>query len=340
MKFSITTIMAALAIGAIAVPMPTSSNPLSGLNLAGLTNVVTELTQIQGVEGIAKDLKLGNIVDELSLNKLPVVSNLGDLANVFNLDSSDMDTSAPAVQNGHIVQNLGPQVNNVLTIVGSDLTPLLLELSPEVTSLVSSLGLPALGVPLGSVVASASSLGGLVTGLGPHVDGLVTVVGADVGALLVSLSPEVAGLVSGLGLPTVGVPVGSVLATAGTSLKKRGQVVGDLAPEVKEILTVTGPNAKQLLIKLSPEVASLVSGLGLPSVGTPVGEIVKTASSVGDILVDIAAPLERLLTVVNDDGSALVIKLSPEVASLVAGLGLTGTGASVGSILATVGKNL
>ena len=122
--------------------------------------------------------------------------------------------------------------------------------------------------------------------------------------------------------------------------KKRNQIVGDLAPEVKEILTVTGPNAKQLLIKLSPEVASLVSGLGLPSVGTPVGEIVKTASSVGDILVDIAAPLERLLTVVNDDGSALVIKLSPEVASLVAGLGLTGTGASVGSILATVGKNL
>ncbi|KAJ5949497.1 hypothetical protein N7454_001081 [Penicillium verhagenii] len=313
MKTTFATILATLAASSLAAPTPST-----GLgSLAGLTDIVGDLTKIQGLDGIADVLKLGDVTKELDLENLPVVSS-----------------------DGHLVQNLGPQLDNVLTITGTDLKPLLIELSPEVTTLVSSLGLGALGVPLGSIVASASELGDLVTGLGPYVDGLVTVVGADVGALLVSLSPEVAALVSGLGLPTVGVPVGEVLATVGTSLKKRNQIVGDLAPEVKEILTVTGPNAKQLLIKLSPEVASLVSGLGLPSVGVPAGKVVKTAANVGDLLVDISTPVENLLKVVNKDGSALLIQLSPEVASLVAGLGLTATGASIGSVVATVGQNL
>ncbi|KAJ5637963.1 hypothetical protein N7490_007842 [Penicillium lividum] len=336
MKTSFVTILAALAASALAVPTPNT-----GLgSLAGLTSLTGDLTKLQGLDGLADVLKLGNVAKELNLKDLPVVTSLGDLTKLLNLPSSSSASSTPAIQDGHLVQDLGPQLNNVLTITGTDLKPLLIELSPEVTALVSSLGLGALGVPLGAVVASASSLGDLVTGLGPHVDGLVTVVGADVGALLISLSPEVAALVSGLGLPTVGVPVGSVVATVGSSLKKRTQIVGDLAPEVKEILTVTGPNAKQLLIKLSPEVASLVSGLGLPSVGVPVGKVVKTAANVGDLLVDISTPLEDLLKVVNKDGSALLIQLSPEVASLVAGLGLSATGASIGSVIATVGANL
>ncbi|KAJ6021224.1 hypothetical protein N7540_006728 [Penicillium herquei] len=345
MKASFGTIMATLAASAIAAPLP-GSGALSGLttltslgSLAGLTSLVGDLTQLEGLDGIADVLELGDVTKELDLDNLPVVSSIGDLSSLLGVASSS-DSTAPAVQDGHIVQNLGPQLQNVLTVVGTDLQPLLLELSPEVAALVSSLGLPALGVPLGSIVASASSLGEIVTGLGPQVNGLVTVVGADVGALLVSLSPEVAALVSGLGLPTVGVPVGTIVATVGTSLKKRGELVNDLAPEVKEILTVTGPNAKQLLVKLSPEVATLVTGLGLPGVGVPVGQVIKTAGSVGDLLVDVSEPLDELLTVVGTDGKALLIQLSPEVALLVAGLGLTGTGVSVGSIIATVGSNL
>ncbi|KAJ6017440.1 hypothetical protein N7451_000819 [Penicillium sp. IBT 35674x] len=322
MKTSFITILATLAASALAAPTPAAS-------LAGLTSLVGDLTKLQGLDGLADVLKVGDVTKQLNLDNLPVVSSLGDLTKLLNLPSTSSASSTPAIQDGHIVQNLGPQLNNVLTITGTDLQPLLIELSPEVTALVSSLGLGALGVPLGSIVASASSLGDLVTGLGPHVDGLVTVVGADV-----------AGLVSGLGLPTVGVPVGSVVATVGSSLKKRNQIVGDLAPEVKEILTVTGPNAKQLLIKLSPEVAALVSGLGLPSVGVPAGQVVKTAANVGDLLVDISTPVENLLKVVNKDGSALLIELSPEVASLVAGLGLSATGAAIGSVIATVGANL
>ncbi|KAL4966873.1 uncharacterized protein BDV14DRAFT_170825 [Aspergillus stella-maris] len=117
-------------------------------------------------------------------------------------------------------------------------------------------------------------------------------------------------------------------------------ILGDLVPQVRDILEVTGDNSERLLIQLSPEVASAVSGLGLPQVGEPVGEIVDEASSVGELVNKTGAPTDQLLTVVGNGGKALLIKLSPSVAKLVANLGLTGVGASVGSIVATLGNNL
>jgi hypothetical protein len=336
MKASFVTLLA-MASAAIAAPTPAGLSDLTS-GLSGLT----DLTKLAGLDGITKDLKLGDITKELSLDNLPVVSKLGDLTKVLNLPTpSNADQSVG--QSGHLVQDLGPELNNVLTVAGPNLQTLLIQLSPEVTALVSGLGLPGLGVPLGGVVASASGLGDLVTGLGPHVDGLVTVLGADVGALLIGLSPEVAGLVSGLGLPTVGVPVGTVVAVLGKNVKRdlpTGNIVGDLAPQVKSILTVTGGNAKQLLVELSAPVTALLTGLGLPSVGVPAGKIVNTASSVGDLVKDISGPTEDLLTVTQKDGSALLIKLSPEVAALVTGLGLPSVGTPVGSIVSTVGSNL
>ncbi|KAJ5168217.1 uncharacterized protein N7482_003811 [Penicillium canariense] len=322
MKVSIATL---LTLAAAAAAAPTSSS------FAGLSGVTSALTN---VEGLASNLGLGDITKQLDLSNLPVVSKLGDLTSLLNLGSSSTGKAGtlPIAQNGHLVQDLGPELNNVLTITGPNVQTLLIELSPEVTALVSGLGLPALGVPLGSIVASASSLGDLVTGLGPHVDGLVTVVGADV-----------AGLVSGLGLPTVGIPVGTVVATLGTSLKRNaapGEIVQDLAPTVKSILTVTGPNAKQLLIKLSPSVAALVDGLGLTSIGGSVGSVIKTAGNIGDLLTDISAPVEQLLTVTGNDGQKLLIQLSPEAAALVVGLGLPSVGVPVGAVVATLGKNL
>ncbi|GLI75245.1 hypothetical protein PoHVEF18_003498 [Penicillium ochrochloron] len=336
MKVSFATLLT-LAAAAAAAPAGTSS-------LAGLTGLTSSITNLAGLEGITKDLSLGDITKQLSLNNLPVVSKLGDLTSLLHLGSvAPSNGNAPIAQNGHILQDLAPELNNVLTITGPNVQTLLIELSPEVTALVSGLGLPGLGVPLGSIVASASSLGELVTGLGPTVDGLVTVVGADVGALLISLSPEVAGLVSGLGLPTVGIPVGTVVATLGTSLKRDaapGEIVQDLVPTVGQILTVTGPNAKQLLIKLSPEVAALVDGLGLTSIGGSVGSVVKTAGNIGDLLSDLSGPVKGLLTVTGNDGQKLLIQLSPEVAALVSGLGLPTVGIPVGTVVATLGKNL
>jgi hypothetical protein len=340
MKASFVALIAA-ATAAIAAPTPAPA-PAGLSDLTGLTDL-TDLSQLSSIEGLVNDLKLGDVTKELNLESLPQVSSLGDLTKVLNLPESALQgkgSQTPIIQNGHILQNLGPELQNILVITGPNVGSLLIQLSPEVASLVSGLGLPGLGVPLGGIVASASGLGGLVTGLGPYVNGLVTVLGADVGALLVGLSPEVAGLVSGLGLPTVGVPVGTVIATVGTSLK-RGEILQDITPEIGSTLRVTGANGEELLVKLSPSVAALVSGLGLPTVGVPLGAVVATAGhGVGKLLNDVSAPVEQLLTVTGDDGQDLLIKLSPEVFSLVAGLGLPSVGTPVGAVVATIGKNL
>lgn len=339
MKASFISLLA-MATAAIAAPTPAGIPGLSDLaNLAKLG----DLSKIAGLGGITKDLKLGDITKELSLEKLPVVSTIGDLTKTLNLPQPSNAAEKLTGSSGHVVQDLGPEVNNILAVTGPNLQTLLIQLSPEVTALVSGLGLPALGAPLGGIVASASGLGDLVTGLGPALDGLVTVVGADVGALLIGLSPEVAGLVSGLGLPTVGVPVGTVVAVLGKNLKRdlpTGNIVGDLANPVKSTLTVTGENAEKLLVELSAPVTALLSGLGLPAAGVPAGQIVKTASSVGELVKHISGPTKDLLTITHNDGSALLIKLSPEVAALVAGLGLPSVGTPVGAVVKTLGDNL
>lgn len=240
---------------------------------------------------------------------------------------------------GHIIQDAGHELDGILTITGPNAQKLLIKLAPEVAGLLSSLGLPPLGTAVGSIVASASSVGELVTGLGPKVDGLLTVVGEGGDYLLIQLSPVVAGLLSGLGLPGVGVPVGTVLVTAGNNLK-RDKVLGDIIPKVRDVIEVEGNNAERLLVQLSPSVAALVSGLNLPGVGVPLGKVVDDASEAGKLVNHIGAPVEELLTVVRADGKALLIHLSPDVAATVSGLGLTGVGASVGSVVATLGNEL
>lgn len=239
---------------------------------------------------------------------------------------------------GHIVQDAGHELDGILTITGPNAQKLLIKLAPEVAGLLSSLGLPPLGTAVGSVVASASSIGELVTGLGPNVDGLLTAVGAGGDYLLIQLSPVVAGLLSGLGLPGVGVPVGTALVTVGNNLKR--DVLGDIIPNIRNLVEVEGDNAERLLIQLSPSVTALVTGLGLPSVGAPLGKVIDDAADVGKLVNHVGAPVEELLTVVRKDGKALLIRLSPDVAATVAGLGLTGVGASVGSVVATLGNEL
>ncbi|KAL5343011.1 hypothetical protein BJX70DRAFT_244016 [Aspergillus crustosus] len=259
---------------------------------------------------------------------------------VTNALGGAVPTTSAAATGNQVVQDLGPEVHDILAVTGPNAQRLLIQLSPEVAGLLATLQLPALGTAVGSIVASASSVGELLEGLGPHTENLLTVVGTDGGLLLIELAPGLASLLSGLGLPSVGTPVGEVVATVGSNLKRDGMVVGDLIPQVRDVLEVTGPNAERLLIQLSPEAAALVSGLGLPNIGTPVGEIVADASSVGQTVHDLGVPAEQLLNVVGADGRSLVIRLAPDVASLLSGLGLAGVGASVGSIVATLGANL
>jgi hypothetical protein len=253
---------------------------------------------------------------------------------------SSVASKATTGASGKLLHDVGSQVKDVLEVTGPNAKRLLIQLSPEVADLLSKLGLPAVGTSVGTIVASASSVGDLVKNLGRPVEGLLTVVGEGGEYLLIQLAPGLAGLLSGLGLPGVGVPVGSVVATVGQNLKRDGMVLGDNVPKVQDILEVTGTDAQRLLIQLSPEVASLVSGLGLPTVGEPIGEVVEEASSVGELVNHTGAPANELLTVVGTDGKALLIKLAPSVAGLLGGLGLPGVGSSVGSIIATLSNNL
>lgn len=253
---------------------------------------------------------------------------------------SSVASKATTGASGQLLHDVGSQVKDVLEVTGPNAKRLLIQLSPEVAGLLAQLGLPAVGTPVGTIVASASSVGDLVKNLGRPVENLLTVVGEGGEYLLIQLAPSLTGLLSGLGLPGVGVPVGSVVATVGQNLKRDGMVVGDNLPKVQDILEVTGTDSQRLLIQLSPEAASLVSGLNLPTVGEPIGEVVEEASSVGELVNHTGAPTDELLTVVGSDGKALLIKLAPSVAHLLGGLGLSSVGSSVGSIIATLGNNL
>ncbi|KAE8154495.1 hypothetical protein BDV25DRAFT_135929 [Aspergillus avenaceus] len=251
-------------------------------------------------------------------------------------------TSSASDSNGHILPDVGHGANQVLTVTGQDAKKLLIELSPEVAGLLSGLGLPAIGEPVGEVIKTAASVGDLLSDVGDVTEGLLTVVSKDGDALLIKLSSDVTGLLSGLGLPALGVPIGSIVSTLGENLKRTadGKIVEDVAPKAKDVLEVTGADSKRLLVQLSPSVASLIGSLGLPGVGTSVGQIVKSAGSVGDLLKDLGEPVQNLLTVVGQDGSFLLIKLSSDVAGLLTGLGLPALGTSVGNVVATLGSSL
>ncbi|KAE8314371.1 hypothetical protein BDV41DRAFT_575929 [Aspergillus transmontanensis] len=231
MKFAY--ILSALASTAVGAPL------LEGLlgNVLGKVPVISNLGQLNTV--------LDGLLGSLGGNGgVPVVAILGGLGKLPTgttgaipsglpsglpsaIPSPVATPSTPAIAsgvpsaggaNGKLLQDLAPQLNNILVVTGPNAKIFLIKLSPEVTKLVSGLGLASLGVPLGGVVASAASVGDLLADLGKPVENVVTVVGADGGALLISLSPEVAALVSNIGLPAVGVPLGTVVAIVGGSL--------------------------------------------------------------------------------------------------------------------------
>ncbi|KAE8347001.1 hypothetical protein BDV24DRAFT_157995 [Aspergillus arachidicola] len=230
MKFAY--ILSALASTAVGAPL------LDGLlgGLLGNLPIVSSLGQLNGV--------LGGLLNLGGGGELPVLAILGGLGklptgttgaipsglpsglpsavptSVAVPSTGATPSAAPSAggATGKLLQDLAPQLNNILVVTGPNAKLLLIKLSPEVTALVSGLGLASLGVPLGGIVASAASVGDLLAELGKPVENVVTVVGADGGALLISLSPQVAALVSGLGLPGVGIPIGTVVAIVGGSL--------------------------------------------------------------------------------------------------------------------------
>ncbi|RJE18355.1 hypothetical protein PHISCL_09303 [Aspergillus sclerotialis] len=257
--------------------------------------------------------------------------------------ASATNAPASAPKSGGLLSDLAPGLHTTLTITGQDSKKLLVQLSPSVVQLLTGLGLPQVGVPVGQVVKQAAHVGDLLKDLGEPVENLLTVTGKDVGALLIRLSPEVKGLLAGL-LPSLAEPVGEIVATLGDNIKRdeqaSGKLVQDLAPGVNDILNVVGKDTKSLLIKLSPGVANLLNGLGLTGLGNTVGQIVYKASSVGDLVKHLGPSVENLLAVTGKDGGALLIQLSPEVAGLVASLGLPTIATPVGGLLHVTGDSL
>ena len=261
-------------------------------------------------------------------------------------------SSTPSCENGHchgtghLIQDLGPQADHLLTVIGNGTEQLLIELSDPVADLLSSLGLTGLAEPVGHIIKDASTIGELITDLGAPVDHLLIAVGKDTGYLLIELDHDVKDLLDSIGLNSLADPVGDLLGAIGSSLKRREDasnpngLLEKLGPVVDCILRVTGEDTKDLLIKLSDPVAELFKSLGLTGVGRSVGEVIKSAASVGDLIADLGPVAECLLTVIGDDGSALLIKLAPDVADLVGSLGLPGVGEAVGEVLDVVGENI
>lgn len=241
---------------------------------------------------------------------------------------------------GHLIQDLGPQANDVLTIVGLHTEKLLLKLSPAVAHLLAGLGLAGVGEPVGEIIKSAATIGELIADLGDPVECLLTVVGQDGGYLLIALKPSLTGLIAGLGLPSIAQPVGNIVGTIGEHLKRDDGLLEDLAPTVNCVLKVVGEDSKILLVALSQPVADLVTGLGLGQLAEPVGEVIKAAATVGDLVYDLGDPVECILTIVGEDGGILLVRLAPSVANLISGLGLPGVGIPVGQVVETLGEAL
>ncbi|PYH84791.1 hypothetical protein BO82DRAFT_276279, partial [Aspergillus uvarum CBS 121591] len=245
---------------------------------------------------------------------------------------------------GHLIQDLGPQADRLLKVVGSGTEELLIQLSDPVADLLAGLGLVGLSQPVGNILRSASSIGELVSDLGQPVDNLCIVTGKGLGFFLIALDHPIADLLRGLGLDALAQPVGNILSEIGSSLKRRTDVakpaglLEELAPVVDCILQITGEDLKPLLIRLSNPLAQLLINLGLNEAGRSVGQVIRSAASVGDLIADLGPVVDCLLTVVGEDGGLLLIQLDPDVAALVSGLGLPAVGVPVGEIVGELGN--
>lgn len=187
---------------------------------------------------------------------------------------------------GELVKDLGAPVEQLLVVTGKDTGYLLIQLDQDVKGLFDSIGLNALGEPVGDLLgAVGSSLkrrqnwdynpyaknpNGLVEKLAPVIDCILVVTGEDAKDLVIKLSKPVAEVFKALGLTGLGDSVGKVVSTVG---KDAGDLVSDLGQPTEKLLTVVGDGGSKLVIQLAPDVADLVGDLGLPKVGEAVGEV-------------------------------------------------------------------
>ncbi|KFY74437.1 hypothetical protein V499_05553 [Pseudogymnoascus sp. VKM F-103] len=228
---------------------------------------------------------------------------------------------------------------------------LLAKLSPDVAALVTGLGLTTLAPGLAATLITLSE--GLKT---RQVDSVVPDIPVDAG-LLAKLSPDVAALVSGLGLTSIAPGLAATLVTLSEGLKTR-QVDGVVNTVETVVTPVTGlvsglagsVGARQVegvvntVETVVAPVTGLVSGLAGSVGARQVEGVVNTVETV-------AAPVTGLVSglaggVVTRDvagvpvDAGLLAKLSPDVAALVTGLGLTTLAPGLAATLITLSEGL
>ncbi|KAL4920991.1 hypothetical protein BDW62DRAFT_198439 [Aspergillus aurantiobrunneus] len=230
---------------------------------------------------------------------------------------------------GHLLHDLGPQVNRLLTVTGADGEDFLVQVNEDVYNLLS--GRVSLSDSVGEIIGDAASLGDLIADLGPIVDCILTIVGEDSRILLVRLAPEIADLLRGagttLGLDTVNNPVGSIVQSLGVNLKREVQ---------HNRFSVRGQDGENIVVELTGAVGDLLHDLNLAGI---VGTVIDVATNVPELIKGLGPDAEGLLVVLGRDGGALLIRLSAEVAEVVNGR-LPELGTPLGNVVAVVGDSL
>lgn len=112
------------------------------------------------------------------------------------------------------------------------------------------------------------------------------------------------------------------------------QVTGTVEGSVHSVFTVTNKANKNVLVELEPVFAQKLTGLALPSVSNPIGEIQQIAPTVSQL--STSGLGAGFLTVATQNGQVALIKLSSTVEGLFATLGLPQVGTLVGSAVGTL----
>lgn len=244
---------------------------------------------------------------------------------------------------GHLVQDLGPQVDRLLTVTGTDGQNTLVQVNEDVYNLLS--GRVGLGESVGEIIGDAATAGDLVADLGPIVNCILTIVGDDSKSLLVRLAPDLADLLRGagitLGLDSIQKPIGNLLKPVNGLLKPVNGLLGSLGLNLKrdepshpfKIHDKTGHD-QEVLIK--GPVGDKLHEKGITGV---IGAVTRVSISLTELVKDLGPETDNLLVVLGRETGYLLIRLDPAVAQLVNTL-LPHLGRPLGKIVKTVGESL
>ncbi|CAG7946996.1 unnamed protein product [Penicillium nalgiovense] len=269
-------------------PGAAASSAMSGLPIP--TGAASGLTQGAAPGQLLSTLKGAGHGQVLSILNQAGTSNIKMMAE-SELQSlmSKLPVSALEKPVGQVIQTAdsvdklhtsgGPGLNQVTAILDNG-NAALIQLTNEVVKLLDGLGLGQVGGLIGSIVGGLETVTGYIKRDALQNVLSITDVNGIAGGknLLAQVEPTLLGLLGGgLDLSTVQGPVGNVVAMAPSVSELKSKI-----PNIPgaDFIAVTGEDkASVLLVKLESTVQSLLSSLGLGSVGTTVGSIVSSASS-------------------------------------------------------------